>query len=259
MITRLETYDFWTHSGGGYAALSMLSNPDDWAHIIDAIAGEISSSLAAKSAFCRFLDVGTGLGETAFRLSQRLLATYRIRSRATLVEPSARARDCARLRWLPLSYQDGASIVDTVEAVPDAERFDAILYIHSTYYVSDLRAQIRYLRSRLARGGIFVFLALPKESPFFLGLGDLGHKNLADAVDELLVSEGFQTCVTPLVSRVTIPESLWDSPGWRALWMKMYPTTFDEAQLQERLPSYIRDGTNLADRLIVAKAAHDGT
>lgn len=258
MITRSETYDFWTQSAGGYAALSMLSNPDDWAHIIDAIAGEISSSLASKGAFCRFLDVGTGLGETAFRLSQRLLATYRIRSRATLVEPSAQARDCARLRWLPLSYQDGASIVDSVEAVPDTERFDAILYIHSTYYVSDLRAQIRRLRSSLARGGIFVVLALPTESPFFLGLGDLGHKNLAEAVDALLISEGFQTCLTPMVSRLTVPEGLWNSPGWRDLWMKMYPATIDGVQLQELLSSYIRDGTNLADRLIVARATYDG-
>lgn len=254
MITRSESYEFWTDSAGGYAALSMLSNPDDWAHIIDAIAGEISSSLTSKSAFCRFLDVGTGLGETAFRLSQRLLATYRIRSRATLVEPSAQARDSARLRWLPLSFQDGASIFDSVEAVPAAERFDAILYIHSTYYVSDLRAQIRRLRSRLSRGGIFVFLVLPKESPFFLGLGDLGHKNLAEAVEGLLISEGFRTSLTPLVSRLTVPEGLWDSPGWRALWKKMYPTTLDEGRLHDLLSCYIRDGTNLADRLIVARA-----
>lgn len=247
-----KDYSFWECSGHAYAALSLLSDPDDWENIVSSAASEAIEGLEGRQRL-RILDIGTGSGETAFRIAQRLSATHRFHADFTLVEPSPRARSSARLRFLPASHLGGAPIYASVDEICPGSRFDVITFIHSTYYIDDLLSELDILSKYMAEGSKFVFLVLPEGSPYFLSLGKLGHLNLAEEVIKCCQKLGFKISVDRLKSRLNVPVGLWSNKDWLRLISQMYPAQDKLSQIEEKIPEIWLDGVDFGDWLISAR------
>jgi SAM-dependent methyltransferase len=237
----------------GYALLSAISDPDDWADIINSIAAEIA--VAGPSLSCRrhVVDVGAGSGHTALRISQRLLNTHRIECELCLVEPDGEARHAIQLLFSEFPGIGGAQITDDLKWRGSSTAIDAALFVHSSYYIEDLREIVASVGRKLALGGRLIFVAMSQESPFFMGYGRMGHKNVAEDIHAVLLEAGYETRAVPLVSRVTIPPDLWNSPESIESWMGLFPEPRLDIDWHAKLMEYITDGTDLSDRLIVGK------
>lgn len=246
---------FWRDEQPGYATLSYLSDPDDWASIISAISTHIAESVEDRDT-CRILDVGSGLGTTSYNIMKRLLASFNVSSQATLVEPSDEARSFSRLLFSNSDHRFGTAVCyENISQVGESEKYDAVLFIHSSYYIRDLEGTISAISERhLKTNGRIIFLVLPGISNFFLGLADHGYPNCSEEVIAICKSLNLKTSVHNMTSRVRVPNNLWQSKDVVANWARFFEASAVSVdELQRLLRVYITDGADLRDKLIIAE------
>lgn len=251
-MNRDAEYEFWRSSGEAYAALCLFSNPDDWENILDAIAARILDSVRPGMESLRILDVGAGIGETSFRIGQRLLSKSSVMPEFALVEPSDFARSCAIARLGTNRCLGGTRYYRRLRDIEQEPLFDTVLYIHSTYYIPELSDHLKRAIDLTRRPCRFVILAMPSTSPYFLGLGRLGHMNVAEDIIDALERIGLATQVQELRMRLNIPRNFWSEQDCSKLFSSLYPAHYNEAKLIKRFPSYLPHGIDLKDWLITA-------
>jgi SAM-dependent methyltransferase len=265
MITRTETRivpashhvakEFWAARQPGYANLCYISDPDDWHEILAAVTSQIACVGDAERPL-RLLDIGSGTGTTIAAISQRLLATYKRSSAASLVEPSVRARAASRVLFSESDHTFGTiRTYSDVDGLPRSDKFDAVLYIHSTYYIGELSTQLRQiLSSHVSPGGVVIVLALPQTSPFYLGRAERAQKNSAEAVVAIFADLDLATEVHTLTSRISVPPGLWEDDTLVADWRAFLGYgDWELERVRRGLRTHLLDGTDLADKLIVGK------
>jgi len=177
------TQDFWASLGEAYRVFSAYCRYDDWHHILNILVDRIVQ-INARTSVC-LLDVGCGLGRNTLSISEALFTRTGHRPVIDVVEPSSIARSTVRALMPPHSRGGflRTEYIDLGEL--DEQEYDAILFIHSTYYITNLQEQIQSLAQRHLRPeGKLLFLVLPGASPFFLDSGPL--PNTAEKVELIL-------------------------------------------------------------------------
>lgn len=189
MTTPSNTAHFsWRELGVAYEAFSALCDPSDWQDILKSIAQSIA--LTEKS-HVRILDIGAGLGNTSSAIRRFLYGTHGVTSAWHLIDPDPTAQVTQHMFMVPAGER---LAVEYSPAMPVAGEYDVILFVHSTYYLSDLRATFEQCTRLLRRdGGIFIAVAMDTLSPFyFQSLGNLSS-GVAEEVEEAMSSLGL-TC-----------------------------------------------------------------
>src|SRR4029077_20623572 len=200
------------------------------------------------------IDVGAGEGTTTYALMNRLLTNYKRPSTAFLIEPSPAARAASGLRFASPRHRFGtAQICSDITDIPKQTRADAILFIHSSYYIMNIENHLRVLITQnLKKQGIVLFLVLGKGSPFFLGEEARWARTSPDNIVTMCEDLGLQVETLNLTSRITVPSGLWDDDEVVGEWQRFLGyDDWTRDQMRRGLRRYLTDGTDLRDVLIV--------
>lgn len=253
--THVDGRKFWRSGRSGFATLSYLSDPDDWQEIIGTLATHIAES-APEDRSMELLDVGSGLGVTTHRLLTRLLSTHAVTARGTLIEPAQNARRFSRLLFSQSTHSLGTvKTYSAVKNLPKRAVFDAITFIHSTYYIEDFNRIIASIIDRhLISGGKVLVLVLPTRSRFFLNVENHGHLNCAEDVSSILQRARLDLSIHNMRSRLTVPHDIWESNALIEDWRSFIG--FDDIgvdQFRKLLRTHLVDGVELGDKLIIGQ------
>lgn len=159
--------DFWTSIGDAYRIFSAYCRYDDWQHILNVLADRIVQ-INDRTSSC-ILDVGCGLGRNTLSISEALFTRTGHRPIVDIVEPSLLARSTVQ-NLIPTHSQGGflRSEYGSIGEL-DKREYDAVLFLHSTYYINQLQEQLSVLtKKHLRTDGKLLFLVLPGTSPFFI-------------------------------------------------------------------------------------------
>lgn len=166
--------DFWTQFDKPYRFFSQFCDSDDWHTILAAVAGAVTET-AMPNVGMSILDVGCGTGVATETICEMIFSKTKNFPQVTVVEPSKIARD--RVEANLLGHHEGGVLKASHKALCELEsgvKFDSIMFLHSTYYVSDFTGTLKKLvRNHLYPGGTIVALVLSEDSSFFLQLGAL--------------------------------------------------------------------------------------
>lgn len=158
---------FWKLDAQGYSVFGHYHSHLDWMimrnRIIDVIV-EASSGQPAK-----ILDVGCGKGWNIQEIADTVLARTHERPTLDIVEPDSFARNVTESLLVPLQYSGmlGCSFSDIRQV--KSRKYDAILFMHSGYYIKDFDQEIKRLADgSLNHDGVIIVQTLPQDSAFFL-------------------------------------------------------------------------------------------
>jgi len=161
--------DFWTEFDKSYRLFSQFCDSDDWHRILRAVAGAVIHHVELTDCQLSLLDVGCGSGVASETICEQIYSQTRCFPSLSVVEPSSIARD--RFSANILANADAGPLKHsfrTICEIPSDFKVDAILFLHSTYYLDDLEKELRRLvDSNLRPGGAVFTLVLPEQSPFF--------------------------------------------------------------------------------------------
>lgn len=246
-------YDFWALHDKGYRLFSQFCDPNDWYNILRGVADELQgNSLNHKSK--HLLDIGAGTGQNTQLLLELLFANGGPRDIITAVEPSELAR--GRIKNSLLLQADGgflARILTDIDQIgPD--RFDAIVLLHSSYYIPDFEKVLSRLYTRnLHDRGSLVVLALSAQSPFFLGRAAC-YKNVAEEIMAVAARNGWATKTFNYRSQFRFPAWLkLSEPSNQQLYKFIANGSgLTYREYRERFEQYMvsDSGVDLRDRLI---------
>lgn len=231
--------DFWAQFDKSYRLFSQFCNSDDWHTILRAVAGAITNYAGGPDCQISLLDVGCGSGVASQTVCKQIYARSGCFPSLFVVEPSAIAR--RRVESTVLSRADCGPlhrIAEQLEKLPVDLKVDAILFLHSTYYIEDLEKTLPNLvRSHLRVNGVVCALVLPEQSSFFLDLPSL--PNCSDAIEAIFESIPLKTHSVTLKSRFMFPKSGDFSDAefdaLRRFWM---PSARTPVEFKQRLDSY---------------------
>jgi hypothetical protein len=198
--------DFWTQFDKSYRLFSQFCDSDDWHIIIKAVAGAIIEYAGNPNCQISILDVGSGNGVASQTLCEQIYSRTRCFPSLSVVEPSSIAR--GRLESNILFSSDSGPLIyasEIVEYLPSDLKVDAILFLHSTYYIDEMDKLLKKLvDTHLRQGGAVCVLVLPEQSPFFLNLPCLD--NCSDAIEKMFKLMNLETHSFLLQSRFLFPK-----------------------------------------------------
>ncbi len=248
--------DFWKKHDHSYRLFSQFCSTDDWYKITSAIAGAIVKYASSKSCQTSILDIGCGTGTSTETICEQIFTKTRCFPSLTIVEPSQTARERVKAHILPRSKLGPLyNSFSNIKEIPEDYVTDAILFLHSTYYIDNFEESLKDLINfHLRPGGAVFALVLPEQSPFFLDLPPL--PNCANKVESLFRLFNLDESSFTLRSRFQFPDgdgfSKAELESLRRFWRPTIPTT--EA-FGNRLVKYA-DATleiDFQDHLIIGK------
>jgi SAM-dependent methyltransferase len=248
--------DFWAQFDKSYRLFSQFCDSDDWHLILKVVAGAVIKYAGNPSCQISILDVGCGSGAATQTVCEQIYAKTGCFPSLSVVEPSSVA--LARLASNTLPNSDCGPLhhaVTEVDKLPSELRVDAILFLHSTYYIDDLESKLKKLVDfHLRPGGAICALVLPEQSPFFLSLPCLA--NCSDAVESIFRSLNLVSRSVTLKSRFLLPKGgEFAEAEWEALQKFVMPSANSLAAFKERLNQHKdQDGQiDFQDHLLIGK------
>lgn len=228
--------DFWTQFDKSYRLFSQYCDSDDWHLILKAVAGAVVKYAGNPNCQISILDVGCGSGAATQTVCEQIYSRTGCFPSLSVVEPSSMAR--GRLTSNTLLKADCGPLhhaVEQVSKLPADLKVDAILFLHSTYYICDLQKDLSILvNTHLRPGGAVCALVLPEQSPFFLGLPCLA--NCSDTVEGTFRALNLATHSVTLRSRFLLPKGgEFTDAEWEALRRFVMPSATSVAAFKERL------------------------
>lgn len=199
--------DFWIETGDAYLTFSQYCHYKDWQAILQSIANEIVA-VTKRVAVPAVLDVGCGIGINTLNIAEIIYSETRKRVECDVVEPSTWALDIAT--HVMQKSSDGGFLRKSFTAVhlADDRQYDAILFMHSAYYIKDFgKTLMRLYRHQLREGGAIILLALSDSSPFFLNDSRLILPNTSTAICGTLQKEKLPFAAYPLRSRLVLSDT----------------------------------------------------
>lgn len=248
--------DFWSQFDKSYRFFSQFCDTDDWHVILAAVAGVVTEA-AKPNVQMSLLDVGCGIGIATETICELIFAKTKSLPQLTVVEPSQIARD--RITANLLCHNDGGALKATyksLDELPDGTKFDAIMFLHSSYYIANFKKALQKLvQHHLYPGGTITVLVLPEDSSFFLQLGAL--PNCMESVQS-----NFRDCglhgitVYQLQSRFRLPKdcSLTENE-WKSLCSFVRPEGIKIEEFKARIKREYAGGRPLdfQDCLVLGK------
>ena len=246
--------DFWAKHDINYRVFSHFCDSEDWHNILKSIAAQFRWDDGLSRSV---LDVGAGTGINTTALMEILYAQQNCRHFVSTLEPSAKARE--RIEHNIIYEKDGGFLRDIFATYSElnGRKFDAIVFLHSSYYVTDFEQQLTQLyRDNLYEGGVIVIVTLSRDSPFFLGYPP-SVPNTAESITQWIKAVGFKYDVKILPSHFRLPQGL--APDQK-LFDHLFSficdhTQIDASDFNARLATHLisgdRNGVDLKDRLIV--------
>jgi hypothetical protein len=170
-----------------YQAFSYYCRFTDWLAITYAVAAELARSNLHNRKL-RLLDVGSGPCASTNIVSKQLLDHFGKESSWDVVEPLEELIYSAQFVMQGDGERNGIrNRYQNLDLVPADTYggYDAILFMHSTYYIHDLHGILdKVIARRWGLNTALIFLALPKSSAFFLGQEPLVYNNAAEDVEQ---------------------------------------------------------------------------
>jgi SAM-dependent methyltransferase len=246
--------DFWNEFDEAYRLFSQYCDTNDWHRILESIAGAVAATKPASGSALTVLDVGCGNAVATQTICEQVFAATGWFPQLGVVEPSIIARE--RLYGHLLVSSTGGPMelaAKSIEAIPANRQFDAIVFVHSTYYVAHLADQLQVLVDvHLAPSGAVIVLALPRYSPFFLGLPPLPH--CADEVHMILSRMGLRVESYQLRSRFRLPTQV-SAVQWEHLMRFMAPHVSDLTSFQALVKQFLCKArvADFGDHLLVGR------
>lgn len=231
--------DFWAQFDKSYRLFSQYCDSDDWHLILKVVAGAVVKYAGNPTCQIAILDVGCGSGAATQTVCEQIYARTGCFPSLSVVEPSSMAR--GRLASNTLPNADCGPLhhaVGQINQLPAELKVDAILFLHSTYYIDDLEKDLATLvNTHLRPGGAVCALVLPEQSPFFFGLPCLA--NCSDAVEQTFQALSLTTHSVTLRSRFLLPKGgEFTDSEWEALRKFVMPSATTVAAFKERLNQY---------------------
>jgi len=246
--------DFWKEYGEGYILFSQLFSYENWQTILSRIASEISN--VRSSASVSILDVGSGYGINILNILQMLYSEKKVRHILDVVEPSEQAR--LILRALIPNETLGGFLRNVYSSIADisVKVFDAVLVMHSSYYIDSFETELaKIYNQNVTVGGLVILLALPDTSPFFLQRKELYLPNTSTRIKGYLNREGIEYKTFALRSRFLFPNKIiLSKKGMNALYKFMTRGLIPEPEFIVALDK-LRSGeaVDFGDELIVIR------
>lgn len=248
--------DFWAQFDKSYRLFSQFCDSDDWHLILKVVAGAITKYAGNPNCQISILDVGCGSGAGSQTVCEQIYSKTGCFPSLSIVEPSSIARDRLKSNTLPGS--DGGPLnlaAETIDSLPSDLKVDAILFLHSTYYIEEMEKQLKKpVDSHLRPGGAVCALVLPEQSPFFLGLPPL--TNCSNEVETIFKSMNLDTRSVTLKSRFLLPKGgAFTDAEMDALRKFFMPIANSSAEFKKRLDDYRNhDGQiDFQDHLLIGK------
>ena len=198
--------DFWVQFDKSYRFFSQFCDSDDWHLILKAVAGAVIEYAGNPSCQISILDVGSGNGVASQTLCEQIYSRTRCFPSLSVIENSSMAQDRLKSNILfssdcgPLKYA-----TERAEKLPSDFKVDAILFLHSTYYIDEINKLLKKLvDTHLRPGGAVIVLVLPEQSPFFLDLPRLD--NCSDAIETMFKTMNLETHSFTFQSRFLFPK-----------------------------------------------------
>lgn len=246
--------DFWDKHDVNYRVFSHFCDTEDWHNILKAVAAQFRWDDGLSRSI---LDIGAGTGINTTALLEILYAQQYCRHFVSTLEPSGKARE--RIEHNIIYENDGGflrEIFATYSELGD-RKFDAILFLHSSYYVPDFERQLAQLfRDNLYDGGVIVIVVLSRDSPFFLGHPP-SVPNTAEDITQWVKAVGYKYDVKILPSHFRLPRGLRpDQPLFSHLFSFVCDhTQIDASEFNIKVARHLMCddsiGVDLKDRLIV--------
>lgn len=248
--------DFWAQFDKSYRLFSQFCDSDDWHRILKAVAGAVAQYAGNPDSQISILDVGCGSGVATQTICEMVYSASGCFPTLVTVEPSVMAR--SRLETNILQDSDCGPLrhnIAQLDALPADLRVDAILFLHSTYYIDDLSNALENLvKSHLRPTGAVCALVLPENSPFFMDLPCL--PNCSDALEAMFKRLGLEVSSFTLKSRFLFPEggefSDAEYDALRRFWM---PSARNLQDFKMRVKEYhAQSEIDFQDHLLVGKS-----
>lgn len=248
--------DFWTQFDESYRLFSQFCDSDDWHLILKVVAGAVIKYAGNPNCQISILDVGCGSGVASETICEQIYVRTRCFPSLSVVEPSSKAR--GRLKSNTLSDSFCGPLKHTAEklaSLPSDLKVDAILFLHSTYYIEELEKQLKkVVDSHLRPTGAVFALVLPDQSPFFLDLPHLA--NCSDEVEAMFKSMNLETYSVLLKSRFRLPKGgEFSDAELDSLRKFVMPSANSSSEFKKRLADYTNhDGEiDFQDHLLIGK------
>ena len=219
----------WSEIGDAYQSFSTMSDEGDWQLIISQIATIIAKSASGSR---NILDYGAGLGTTAASIRRQLYGVHGLLSSWSLYEPDSFARATHQV----LMPQVGKYMpVNSLAAPPKSPCFDIVLFIHTSYYLSEFDKELEKIFNSLLshNNGFVICVSMPKESPFFVPELNNHISWSAQEIIETASSIGLQSEIIKLRSR-----------------FRWLPTLGEDQLLSKSIASFVCGGRDVSDHEI---------
>lgn len=245
--------DFWALYRDSYNLLSAFTSTSDWQHSLEVFARTIAKHAHGRGDL-QILDVGAGIGINSKAIQDRLAFDHGISSRWTLTEPNPTSR--TTLLSVFSLKSEGYRLVNAVPDVPVGSKssFDFILFLHSTYYTTDLLDRIlRYRSENLNAGGGILILAMERTSPFFLDTAELIPPHTAGDIVDFLKRCDLNYEMKRLPMHMRIPASLAEK-DCQLLYKLMANGHLTRSEFGAKIRRLFSKKADLQDRLIFIPA-----
>lgn len=218
----------WSEIGNAYQSFSTMSDEGDWQSIISQLATIMAKSASGSR---NILDFGAGLGTTAASIRRQLYGVHGLLSSWALYEPDSFARASHHI----LMPQVGKYMpVESLATPPKSKCFDIVLFIHTSYYLSEFGKELEKSFNTLSSdNGFVICVSMPEESPFFIPELNNHIWGSAQKIIEAASSLGLQSEIIKLRSR-----------------FRWLPTLGEDRLLSKSIASFVCGGREVSNQEI---------